>query len=295
MRGSPSAPRFSGSGPVLDWALWMHRFDNEQLYDRLARRGELTEQHIDALADTIAAFHAAQEPSPPGYGEPAVALATPPLSALLAAVARQQIDPLAQWCPSQGARLAARLAQRRAGGAVIEAHGDLHLGNIVQHEGRPLLFDAIEFDPALRHIDRAADLAFTFMDLLDHGLPRLAWRFLGQTLENSGDFGLLPLLRWFAADRALVRAKVSLIGALGATTPAQAPAAAVAGQRIALAHALAFPPPAPLLWVGGLSGSGKSTVAMMLAKAVGGVRVRSDVERKRLHGLAATERPTRPT
>ncbi|MBX3635611.1 MAG: AAA family ATPase [Rubrivivax sp.] len=302
--GSVHAPRVGGDGPVLDWALWMRRFDNTQLYDRLARRGALTAAHVDALAAVVAAFHAALPPSPPTFGDPAVALAAnrdtlaaladPALASGLSLAAREQLARLATWCVAQGAELAPRLAARRAQGAVVEGHGDLHLGNIVHHEGRPLLFDAIEFDPALRHIDRAADLAFTFMDLLDHGLPRLAWRFLGGVLEAGGDFEALPLLRWFAADRALVRAKVALIGAQQRPAPARDESLAVAAHRIALAHALAFPAPAPLLWVGGLSGSGKSTVALALAQALGAVRVRSDVERKRLHGLAAIDRPADP-
>ena len=302
--GSVDTPRLGGDGPVLDWALWMRRFDNRQLYDRLARRGALTTDHVDALAGVVAEFHAAQLPAPDTFGDPAAALAAnrDTLSALADSVqggvltpeTRQQLARLAVWCPARGVELAPRLAQRRAAGAVIEGHGDLHLGNIVQYEGRPLLFDAIEFDPALRHIDRAADLAFTFMDLLDHGLPRLAWRFLSLTLEISGDHEALPLLRWFAADRALVRAKVALIGAQQLPAPARTEATAVARRRIALAHVLAFPPLAPLLWVGGLSGSGKSTVALLLAQSLGAVRVRSDVERKRLHGLAATARPADP-
>jgi aminoglycoside phosphotransferase family enzyme/predicted kinase len=302
--GSLQAPRIGGDGPVLDWALWMRRFDNDRLYDRLARRGELTVEHVDALAEVVAAFHAALPPSPPSFGDPAAALAAnrdtlaaladPALASGLPATAGPQLARLAAWCPARGAELAPRLAARRAQGAVVEGHGDLHLGNIVQHEGRPLLFDAIEFDPALRHIDRAADLAFTFMDLLDHGLPRLAWRLLSLTLEVSGDHEALPLLRWFAVDRALVRAKVALIGARQASAGVRAEALASAARRIALAQALAFPPPAPLLWVGGLSGTGKSTVALALAQALGAVRVRSDVERKRLHGLRATERPADP-
>lgn len=302
--GSVQAPRIGGEGPVLDWALWMRRFDNGQLYDRLARRGALTAAHVDALAGVVAAFHVALPPAPAHHGDPALALAAhrdtlsaladPALGGGLPAAAQRQLARLAAWGPARAAELAPRLAARRAQGAVVEGHGDLHLGNIVQHEGRPLLFDAIEFDPALRHVDRAADLAFTFMDLLDHGLPRLAWRFLGLTLEVSGDHEALPLLRWYAADRALVRAKVALIGACQAEAAARAEGVATAARRIALAHALAFPPPAPLLWTGGLSGTGKSTVALALAQALGAVRVRSDVERKRLHGLRATERPTDP-
>lgn len=300
--GAQDAPRVGGPGPAIDWALWMHRFDNHQLYDRLARAGTLTAAHVDALAAAIAAFHATLAPSPPAFGAPAVARRwaadnlreLQALAAGLPAAARAQLDALAGWTATRGQRLEPLLAQRRAAGAVVEGHGDLHLGNIVQHEGRPLLFDALEFNPALRHGDRLNDLAFVFMDLLAHGLPRLAWRLLSLTLEASGDHDGLPLLRWFAAYRALVRAKVALIQAAQAPGDASAAQRAAALERIGLAQRLAFPAAPQVVLTSGLSGSGKSTVALQLAEALGALRVRSDVERKRLHGLAASERPADP-
>ena len=298
--GPPPAPRLGGPGPAIDWALWMHRFDNRQLYDRLAQAGALTADHVDALAAEIAAFHAALPTSPPAFGDPAVAQRwaadnlreLQALAAGLPDAARAQLAALAPWNAARAQQLQPLLAQRRAAGAVVEGHGDLHLGNIVQHQGRPLLFDALEFNPELRHGDRLNDLAFAFMDLLAHGLPRLAWRLLSLTLEASGDHDALPLLRWFASYRALVRAKVALIQAGQAPGVAGAPQRAAALERIELAQRLAFPPAPRIVLTSGLSGSGKSTVALQLAEALGAVRVRSDVERKRLHGLAATERPT---
>ena len=97
--------------------------------------------------------------------------------------------------PAVFIRLEGLMQTRQFLGAVVEGHGDLHLGNIVQHEGHPLMFDAIEFNDALRHIDRCNDIAFPFMDLLDHALPRLTWRWLSQVSEASGDHDGLPLLR----------------------------------------------------------------------------------------------------
>ncbi|MGA1318189.1 MAG: AAA family ATPase, partial [Rubrivivax sp.] len=139
------------------------------------------------------------------------------------------------------------------------------------------------------------DLALPFMDLLDHGVPRLAWRWLSQVLEAGGDHDGLPLLRWHAVYRALVRAKVGLLSACQLPAGAARDAAcAHAWQRVALARALAWPAAPALVLSTGLSGSGKSTVALDLVQALGAVRVRSDVERKRLHGLAATDRPADP-
>ena len=303
--GHVHAPRLGGDGPAIDWALWMRRFDNDQLYDRLARRGRLTAAHIDALAGAVAGFHAGLPPSPAGYGSADVArrwaldnfasLRDPGTASALPDAAREQLATLAGSSDSRLAGIAPLLERRRAGGAVAECHGDLHLGNIVQHEGRPLLFDAIEFNPELRHMDRLNDVAFTFMDLLDHGLPRLAWRLLSQYLERTGDYAGLPLLRWFAVDRALVRAKVALLSARQVPDSEARQAVAAAARRIALAYALAHPAPPQLIVTSGLSGSGKSTVALLLSGALGAVRIRSDVERKRLHGMAPTERPADPT
>ena len=275
-------------------ALWMRRFDNAGLFDVLAREGRLTAAHIDALALEIARFQATLAPSPPGFDAAEVATrwaadnlrelqamgAAPPADAHRAA-----LDELAAWNAARAEALAPLLRARQAAGAVVEGHGDLHLGNIVWHEGRPLLFDALEFNAELRHADRLADPAFTFMDLLDHGLPALAWRLMSQWLEAGGDWDALPMLRWCATYRALVRAKVALLQQH----------AAAAGRRIRLARTLALQAPAPtLVLTTGLSGSGKSTVALGLVGTLGAVRVRSDVERKRLHGLAATARVADP-
>jgi hypothetical protein len=300
VRGSPAAPCFGdgGVGPAFDWAVWMRRFDSAGLYGRLAREGRLTEGHVDALAEAVARFQAAQPPSGPPWGDPADALrwARDNVAELQSLTRRAAgfaecgpaLQGLAAWTDARHAQIAPLLQRRREGGAVIEGHGDLHLGNIVWHEGAPLLFDAIEFDPALRHADRYADLAFVFMDLHAHGMPAAAWRWLSGVLEHGGDHDGLPLLCWFAVYRALVRAKVALLSG--------GPAAASRAQAlVALAQALARPAaPARLVLTCGLSGSGKSTVARALVEALGAVRVRSDVERKRLHGMAPTERPADP-
>jgi predicted kinase len=165
-------------------------------------------------------------------------------------------------------------------------------------DGVPLPFDGIEFDAEMRRIDVVNDIAFTFMDLLAHGLPEFAWRFASGYAEHSGDYAGLALLRFFAVYRALVRARVALLRAeqVQGEDGAQAKAAAHDSieQHLALAESLAEPAATrqPLLVLtSGVSGSGKSTVAQCLAQHLGAVRVRSDVERKRLFALAATTRP----
>jgi uncharacterized protein len=157
-------------------------------------------------------------------------------------------------------------------------------------DGRPVIFDAIEFNRELRCIDVISDMAFAFMDLADHGLPRLAWRFVSAYLERTGDYAGLPMLRFYAVYRALVRAKVALIRV---RQPQLSHHVRLREHMsfehyLALAERLRGQGASLLAAMTGLSGSGKSTAASCLAERVGGIRIRSDVERKRLFGLASS-------
>lgn len=294
--GPAAQARIGGAdeaGEPIDWLLRMRRFDNEGLLDRLAMRGELSDTLVDALAARVASFHEALPASPAAYGDPQAVLGW--ARANFDALGPEAPTALREWTEREFARIAPLLALRRAQGFVREGHGDLHLGNIVRVDGEPLPFDGIEFNAALRHTDTLADLAFTFMDLWRHGLPRLAWRFTSAYAEHTGDYGGLALLPFFGVYRALVRAQVAALR-LGQAGDAAARAAArealardlrVAGELSQLRHAVPS-----LLLTCGLSGSGKSTVALALLQPLGAVRVRSDVERKRLAGVASTARPT---
>ncbi len=188
------------------------------------------------------------------------------------------------------ARVRRWTATAAAPGFVRECHGDLHLGNLAWIDGRLLVFDCIEFNPALRWIDIQSEIAFTYMDLLQRGHREWAWLLLNTWLETTGDYAGLDLLRHYAVYRALVRAKVAAIR--GGQTAGAARAAAQAEVRalLALAQALTQPPPLRLDITHGLSGSGKSTLARARMQAPGAIRLRSDVERKRLAGLHALAR-----
>ncbi len=299
-----AAPGTAAAATVVDWAVQMRRFDDRWLFSRLAADGQLTPAQVDALAATLAGFHHQLAPSPPAFGDPEalrnlVAHNLQELADLLAAapwLGLPQADETAAdvvrlqaWAAARGAALAGLMQARRAAGQVREGHGDLHLANVVWADGAPVLFDALEFDAQLRHIDLVGDAAFAFMDLLAAGLPRLAWRFVSVWLEVTGQHDGLPLLAWWTLHRAAVRAKVALL----ATPPTPPSALPTALHRyLAVARQMSMPPAqSPLLVLTcGLSGSGKSAVAAALAARLGGIRLRSDVERKRLAGLAPAAR-----
>ena len=179
--------------------------------------------------------------------------------------------------------------ERRAQGHVRECHGDLHLGNIVLIGNEPVPFDGIEFNPALRWIDVMNEVAFLVMDLLHRKQPELAYRFLNAYLEGTGDYSGVSVLRYYVAYRAAVRAKISAIRASQAGISERDTADTLATCRSYLALAgtsLARRQPA-LLITHGLPGSGKTTFAQVALERLQAIRIRSDVERKRLFGLAS--------
>jgi hypothetical protein len=298
--GSVAAPVLAGGEPAIEHALRMRRFGQDALLDRMARHGELTPQHIDALASALALFHARIGRAGPErqFGSSARILAPAlqnfeQMRALVSAKADvAQLARLRDWTAREHAALAAVFDARKRDGWVRECHGDLHLGNIALLDGVPTPFDCIEFSEDLRWTDVMDEVAFLTMDLFDHRLPRLAFRFLNAYLESTGDYAGLRVLRFYLAYRALVRAKVSCLRAHqpGMAAREQSDTEHEYRRHLHLAERLAARGHAALLIMHGLSGSGKTTIAQGLAEALGAVRLRSDVERKRLHGLAPLER-----
>ncbi|MBC8119172.1 MAG: AAA family ATPase [Burkholderiaceae bacterium] len=295
-------PRIGGEGAPLDYAVRMRRFAADARLDQIARAGTLDASLIDRLAATIAAFHShcarAPEHNAFGTAETILAWARANLVELRRSIAlqeqiqgQQRIDRLAQWTEAEFARRADVFATRRAEGFVRECHGDLHLANLALIDGEPVPFDCIEFNPELRFIDVMSDVAFTWMDLLDHGLPQLAARLLNGYLEVTGDYAGLATLRFYAVYRALVRALVALIrrGQPDSSAAEQMCQEQACARYLAVAERIMQVSPPLVLLVSGVTGSGKTTVAQHLLERLGAVRVRSDVERKRRAGLAATE------
>lgn len=288
-----------GPGDVLDWLVAMRRFPADALFDAMAERGALTPGLMRALADAVAAFHATAERRPDGGGAAAMrGVVDGNIAELRGNPALFPEDRVARLAArSAGAldRMAALLEERRRGGQVRHCHGDLHLRNIVLLDGVPTLFDGIEFDESFAVVDVLYDLAFLLMDLDHRGLRPLGNAVLNRYLEATGDLAGLALLPLFLSVRAAVRAKIA--AAVAAVQDDRAAAAGLEREALAyLDHALRAlePPPARLVALGGLSGTGKTRLARALAPALGpapgAVVLRSDAVRKRLFGVAETDR-----
>jgi aminoglycoside phosphotransferase family enzyme/predicted kinase len=301
----PGGPRFGGSGPVMDYAVKMRRFDEDQLLSNIAARGELSRSLLRALGCELARQQAAARSCYPAADSD---LPGSPL-ALLAAIGQnfrqarayplagaelEVLEAVENWTRRRHRELLPEMKRRVGAGMVLDGHGDAHLGNIALIDGRVRLFDCIEFNPAMRIMDGIAEIAFLCMDLQARGHAGEAHCLLGDYLEYRGDYAGLVLLDLYRSYFAMVRAKVALLrepedAPRLAATPAYADfcrylqlARDCCGERkrfVAITH--------------GVSGSGKSTVADKLAAAGGAVRIRSDVERKRLFGLAPEQRSDR--
>lgn len=285
---------FAGEGEVVDWVVEMRRFDEDTLFDRLATRGELTPDHMRVLAEEIAAFHQDAERRGDLGGAEAmrgvVKIDSDALASFRTTVfPAEDVDALAEATDAELVRRTDLLDDRGRAGFVRHLHGDLHLRNICLVEGRPTLFDAIEFNDALAVCDLWYDFAFLLMDMGYRGLPELASTVFNEYLGRTGEYQGLALLPFFLSCRAAVRAHV---GATAADSqPDERAARTARGEaQIYLSQARRFlvPPKAQLVAVGGLSGVGKSVLAQRLAHAVGAppgaVVLRTDVLRKRLLG-----------
>lgn len=301
--GSAEAPRLGGDGAVLDYAVRMRAFPQGALWQRRLAAGRLNQDDIDGLAALLARFHgaAARAPAASDWGS-AAALARAAQQDLAtvaglcgAGPAREQCARLGAWLAAQhGDGRSARFTSRKAGGWVRECHGDLHCGNILTIAGQVQVFDCIEFNDELRWIDVLHDLAFIVMDLRCHGRPALAARLLSAYLEASGTAEGLALLAYYQTMRALVRCKVFLLRAAAAPAAEAQAASAMAQRYLDFACAGLAPGRAGVIVMHGYSGSGKSHCAGLLAAALGAVRIRSDVERKRLRGSAPGQRLAAP-
>jgi aminoglycoside phosphotransferase family enzyme/predicted kinase len=290
----------SGSGPAVDWVVEMNRFSQEALFDRLAAAGRLDLELMPALAAAIAELHRIAEPRTDHGGRAGMEWVIEGNAAGFAEYGQDVLDSSAHRRLTEASRAeldkrGALLDERRASGFVRHCHGDLHLRNIVLLDGRPTLFDGVEFNDEIACIDVLYDLAFLLMDLWRRGLPRHANAVWNRYLEDAGDIGGVRLAPLFLSCRAAVRAKTSATAArLQPDVRRRNELQTLAGEYLAMAEGLLHPPGPCLVAIGGFSGTGKSTVARGLAPLVGGVPgsvvIRSDLIRKRLSGVSPLDR-----
>ena len=292
--------RIGGDGQVIEWAVHLLRFDENATLDRLAAQGPLGPVLIDKLAQAVLAAHRRAAPKD--------GLAATRLLRRFLEETANELGDLPDLFPSKSgsafghALIAAfdqaepLLLRRGAQGQVRHCHGDLHLGNLVLIGGAPILFDAIEFDEAIATSDILYDLAFLLMDLCERGLRidanRLMNRYLSLSTDESLQIEGLAALPVFLSMRAAIRAKV-----LAALLRLERNKVKVQDEaRAYFDAAVRFLAPAPpvLVAIGGLSGSGKTSLAESIApwlgRAPGALHIRSDVERKRLFAMVETAR-----
>jgi hypothetical protein len=290
----------SGQGEPLEYAVEMRRFDETQTLDRLADAGRIDANLADGIGRAIAAAHrntpdAAHEPWIAALGsyieEHAAMFASMP-----ALFDKAMSERLARLSRETFARLAPLLAERGRRGLIRRIHGDLHLGNIALIDGRPVLFDAIEFSDIIASGDLLYDLAFVLMDLCERGLGAAANivfnRYLVDTRRDE-DLDALAALPFYLSMRASIRARVTAARLEQAAETARPAIAQSARGYFDWALRFIMPPAPMLVAIGGLSGTGKSALARALAPAIapapGAVVLRSDVARKALFGKAETE------
>jgi len=290
--GTLSAPRI-GAEPVFEYALRMREFPAEAQLDRRLEEGELAASDLRALGWRIGCFHLAADAAGADstYGDAAeVERAAVTNFAVLEPLIRDPVEQravseLARWTGAQSSALRATFSRRKAEGWVRDGHGDLHLSNLVALESGITAFDCLEFDPRLRWADVICDAAFLVMDLEMRGRPDLAYAFLDGYLETTGDYAGLALLDYYRVYRSLVRAKVAALRAEQVADRTALEERRRAHVELAQRYTRRRRP--RLVLMHGYSGSGKSWLGERLATMLPAIRLRSDVERKRIAGLTS--------
>ncbi|MCQ2004127.1 AAA family ATPase [Rhizobium sp. NRK18] len=283
---------FGGAGELVDAVVVMRRFEQSALMDAMAEAGQLTMDHVDEVARTIAAFHR-DAPVVPGEGGSANIAAVLDINERAFATSRifdrDEVARLNALFREHLARHAGHLDARASAGKIRRCHGDLHLRNICWLDGAPRLFDCIEFNDRIATTDVLYDLAFLLMDLWHRDLRAHANLVANRYFDLTGEADGFGLLSFLMAIRAAVRAHVT------ATAGEERDGDRTVLEEMALSYFdlsmdLLKPCPSLLLAVGGFSGSGKSTVSAQLADQVGpapGARIlESDTIRKGMHGVS---------
>ncbi len=274
----------------FEYAVKMSRFPQSSILRNIAEKGLLTRLIVTALGTTVSEFHNSLSTTPhENFGTPEQVHAPvlenfDSLSHRLSDNHKKILKQLSDWTESEYRRIHSELDRRHRAGFVRECHGDLHLGNLLYRHGKCQAFDCVEFSQDLLWIDTASDIAFTIMDLETHGLHNFAHQFLNEYLEMTGDYALLTVLPYYLVYRAMVRAKIAAIRAAQSDLDFTE-----CDHYLDRAAAYSQNKNRGLILMCGLSGSGKTTVANEIANSTSFIRIRSDIERKRLFGVGLLE------
>ncbi|MFZ1990428.1 MAG: AAA family ATPase [Alphaproteobacteria bacterium] len=287
-------------GEVVEWAVHLRRFDEDATLDLVvAHGGTLDPQLIASLAQRVEAMHRRAPVRDGAAGTRALRAALDETLGELRESSEFVAPALVEWLVEHMThdfnRLEPLLLFRGNRGRVRRCHGDLHLRNIVLIDGEPVIFDALEFDDALATTDTLYDLGFLLMDLCEHGLIAEANQLLNHYLwcceDEKGEIEGLALMPLFLALRALIRAKVTItqIRQTPQDAAERAQGQSAINSYLNAARSFLDPEPARVIAIGGLSGTGKTTLAAAIAPEIGtapgAVHLRSDIERKRMFGV----------
>lgn len=296
--GTSENPQFSAQGEIIEYAVKMKEFPQSVLFSALLARNGLTLELMDELAKNIAIFHQqvkiapvdSELGSPAHVHAPVLQNFEQILPLLTEPHDIDQANNISAWFAAQYQQLESVFQQRKAQGYVRECHGDIYLNNIILWEGKPTIFDCIEFNDDFRWTDVMADIGFLAMDLEDNQQPALAHQVINTYLKYSGDYAGLKVLPYYLAHRAVVRAKVALFRLFSLNLTEQEIAEIKTSYRsyMALAERYTKPATKALMITHGFSGSGKSTLAKAVMHEFGAIHISSDIERKRSAGLDFT-------
>ena len=292
--GSFSNPVVDGDGAAIEYAVKMVQFPYSARLDQQLDAGLVDENDMLQLGETVAERHGALPVCEALDEEDARRLVRHPmlenLHHLRKYLGKEALGPLAAFTTANLERLWPRLLDRQDTGFVRECHGDLHLANLMRLESGIAAFDCVEFNADLRTIDVISDVSFLVMDLVSRGREDLAFTFLNRYLERSGDYAGMEVFGLYYGYHALIRAKILAIRSIERSTEANRRNDLAEMRHFCDVARRWFTPRRPmLLLMHGFSGSGKTWLSQQLLGQLPAIRVRSDIERKRLHGLAEAE------
>ena len=301
LTGSVDKPELNGSERAFEYTVKMLQFPQEAQLDHVLARNKLQPEMIDSIANLIADFHQQIDiaNNTSDFGTPGsvyqpvnenfkqIRELVTDKTILESLSTLDLLSTLERWNKDTFDKIKTILINRKNNGFIRECHGDLHLRNLAWQDNKPLAFDCLEFNPNFRWVDVMSEVAFLIMDLDDHKQPELAQRFLNHYLEITGDYGGISVLRFYLVYRAMVRAKVDAIRVHQSGISQQESDEANKEFQAYLQLALSYTRPITpfIIITRGMSASGKSRWSQCLVEKLGAIRVRSDVERKRMFNI----------